>query len=178
MPSILSANHSFAPRMLSGSAGAWRPTGKPALPAIDSAAARNQDSNSLLARTTATGIPARTFAARANSAGPSCAGQSSSLSRTTRTPPPPVTLRAASSTALSNSPGFTNLLFGVRNGEVTCTMTGGTSCSAIRRTTIGTASMSPCPSTTQAIRLATSSHDPQTVQLGSQATDRFLISLE
>lgn len=63
-------SHSLAPRIDSGSDGAWRSWASPWRPRSDSAAARNQASNSLLASTTATGRSLRTEMARASSRAP------------------------------------------------------------------------------------------------------------
>src|ERR1700691_687501 len=81
-------NHPLASRIDSGSAGATKLGGSPEWPAMDSAAATNQLSNPLLARTTPTGHrPLAVPVARARSNGANSFGQSSSLSMTISTTP-------------------------------------------------------------------------------------------
>jgi len=64
-----SRSHPLAPRMSSAFCGAVRSAGSPLFPRIDSAAARNQPSNSRLARMTDTGSPNPADRARAKSRG-------------------------------------------------------------------------------------------------------------
>ena len=119
---------SYAPRSFAQSATpwllGWTPdlrgasdhSPRPRRPRSDSAEARNQPSNSRFASTTLIGRSGRTFLARLRSSGPRVAGQSSSLSRTTKMAPLLPALRAASSTERSSSPGFTSFVRGTRSG--------------------------------------------------------------
>ena len=103
-------NHSFAPATDSGSSGVVVAASMPRSPAIESAAARNHASYSVLASTTRMARSPRAPLARRSRSGANCPGQSLSASSKIRMHPPVPACRAASSTARSSSPGLQHLL--------------------------------------------------------------------
>ena len=144
-------NHSFAPRMDSGFSGAVVAGSMPWCPAIEAAAARNHASYSTFAKTTRMSRSPRASLARCSASGAASAGQSSSASIRIRMEPSGRVCRAASSTARSSSPALKTRSRATRIGGGVCTTASGATRSAIRRSRIGTASTSPCPSTMVAI---------------------------
>ena len=141
--------------MDSGSAGAQRPGGRLEWPAMDSAAAMNQLSNSIFARTTPTGRrPAAVRRARVNSSGASSFGQLSSLSIIISTDPGTGRPLTANSTAPSIPPSRNSVPLGFLIGRCTFAYTAGFTSSTRRRIRIGTAGTSPWPSTMQATEKA------------------------
>ena len=139
-------------------------------PRRDSAAARNQASNSLFARTTAIGRSPRVATARFSKLGPSSAGQPFSQSQSTimTIPPLPWSFRAASSTDRSISPSFSSREAGTRRGGRTFGTNPGSIVCAILRMRMGTASHSPCPSTMAAILTSVMAYSPRKAQAGME----------
>ncbi len=137
-----------------------RSVGSPRNPRKDDAAARNQASNSRLARITDTGTSLRDALALSSNRGASLAGQSSSASNRRTTPPRGPAFLAARSTALSSSPGLSSVDLAKRIGGGTSTASPTRTRSAIRRIRIGTEAASPWPST-MAANLAISVRPPR-----------------
>jgi hypothetical protein len=150
---ILSRSHPLASRICSGSRGGSKLAGRPHRPQTDSAAAKNQASNSLLANTTPNGTSLRTPVADFSSCGPTSAGQSSSASSMMKRPAGRRSIGMSFSSARCNSscPAKMRERF-TRNGGGTTACIVGSTCSTTRWMRVGTDSTSPCPSTTQPIQ--------------------------
>ena len=133
-------SHTLGLPIDSGSSGGTAEGAIRRFPAIELAAARNQASYSVLASTTRISRSERAFMARRSNSGARSLGQSFSASRTIRMRPSVEARRAANSTARSSSPALTTLSLLTRMGRRACTAA--PSESAIRRSSIGTASTS------------------------------------
>ena len=151
-PAMTLESQPLASRIDSGFSGRAASAGMPLKPRKESILAMNHASNSLLAITTELTRSGLAVLARASSSGPASAGHPSSQSSNTSIRPSCPAFRAANSMARSSSPAFRSFDAGIRRGGSASGKAGASNIVPIRRSSIGTASTSPCPSTIQTIR--------------------------